>query len=48
MSCEQFIRESRDDDRLTRQALQNVTEHITVPEDATQIDSVPELPASAD
>ena len=43
MSCEQSIRESRVDDRLTRPALQNWSEHITALEDAMQIDLVPEL-----
>ena len=46
MSCEQYIRESRVDNRLTRPALQNPNEHITEPEDAMQIDLVPELPPS--
>ena len=46
MSCEKCIRESRLDDRLTRPALQNPNEHITVPEDAMQIDLVPELPSA--
>ena len=44
MSCEQCIRESRVDDRLTRPALQNLSEHITAPEDAMQIYLVRELP----
>ena len=46
MSCEQCLRESRVDDRLTRPALKNWSEHITAPEDAMQIDLVPELPPS--
>ena len=46
MSCEQCIRESRVDDRLTRPALQNPSEHITAPENALQIDLVPEIPPS--
>ena len=46
MSCEQCIRESRIDPSLTRPPLQNPNEHITAPEDAIQIDLVPELPAS--
>ena len=46
MSCEQCIRESRVDDRLTLPALQNPSEHITAPEDAMQIDLVPEFPRS--
>ena len=46
MSCEQFIRESRIDRSITRPPLQNPNEHITAPEDAMQIDLVPELPQS--
>ena len=46
MSCEQCIRESRIDRSLTRPPLQNPNEHITAPEDALQIDLVPELPPS--
>ena len=46
MSCEQCIRESRTDRSLTRPPLQNPNEHITAPEDAMQIDLVPELPPS--
>ena len=46
MSCEQSIRESRIDRSLTRPPLQNPNEHITAPEDAMQIDLVPELPPS--
>ena len=46
MSCEQCIRESRIDHSLTRPPLQNPNEHITSPEDAMQIDLVPELPSS--
>ena len=44
MSCEQCCRESRIDRSLTRPALQNRNEHITAPEDAMQIDLVPDLP----
>ena len=44
MSCEQGIRESRIDRSLTGPPLQNPNEHITAPEDAMQIDLVPELP----
>ena len=44
MSCEQCIRESRIDRSLTRPPLQNPNEHTTAPEDAMQIDLVPELP----
>ena len=46
ISCEQCIRESRVDPSLTRPPLQNPNEHITAPEDAIQIDLVPELPPS--
>ena len=48
MSCEQCIRESRIDRSLTRPPLQNPSEHFTVPEDAMQIDLVPELPPYGD
>ena len=46
ISCEQCIRESRIDPSLTRPPLQNPNEYITAPEDAIQIDLVPELPPS--
>ena len=46
MSCEQCIRESRIDHKLTCSPLQNPIEHITAPEDAIQIELVPELPPS--
>ena len=46
ISCEQCIRESRIDPNLTRPPLQSPNEHITAPEDAIQIDLVPELPPS--
>ena len=46
MSCEQCIRESRIHPNLTRPPLQKPNEHITAPEDAIQIDLVPELPPS--
>ena len=46
MSCEQCIKESRVDDRLTRPTLKNPSEHITAPQDAMQIELVPELPPS--
>ena len=46
MSCQQCLRESRIDHKLTRPPLQNPNEHITVPEDDMQIDLVPELPPS--
>ena len=47
MSCEQFLRESRVDDRLTQPALQNPREHITATEEAIHFDLLPELPPSA-
>ena len=43
MSCGQRIRESRIDRSLTHLPLQNPNQHITAPEDAMQIDLVPEL-----
>ena len=43
-SCEQCIRESRVDNRLTRPALEHPSENITAPEVPMQIDLVPELP----
>ena len=46
MSCEQRLRESRINPRLTRPPLQNPNEYITAPEDALQIDLVPGLPQS--
>ena len=46
LSCEQCIREPRIDRSFTHPPLQNPNEHITAPEDAMQIDSVPELPPS--
>ena len=46
MSCEQCLRESRNNTRLTRPPLQNPNEYITAPEDAIQIDLVPGLPPS--
>ena len=42
MSCEQCIRESRNDHSPTRPSLQNSNEHITAPEDAMQIELVSE------
>ena len=45
-SCERCIRESRIDRSLTRTPLHNPNEHITAPEDAMEIDLVPELPPS--
>ena len=46
MSCEQRIRKSGFDRSLTHPPLQNPKEHITAPEDAMQIDLVPEFPPS--
>ena len=46
MSCEQCIRESCIDRSLTRPPLQTTNRHIIAPEDAMQIDLVPELPPS--
>ena len=46
MSCKQCIIKLRIDGSLTRPPLQNPNEHITAPEDAMQIDLVPELPPS--
>ena len=46
LSCEQCLRESRINPRLTPPPLQNPNEHLTAPEDAMQIDSVPGLPPS--
>ena len=46
ISYEQCIRESWVDDRRAQPAQQNPSEHIKEPEDAMQIDWVPELPHS--
>ena len=46
LSCEQCLRESRINPRLTRPPLQNPNEYITAPEDAMQIDLVPGLSPS--
>ena len=46
LSCEQCLRESRINPRLTRPPLQNPNEYITVPKDAMQIDLVPGSPPS--
>ena len=46
MSCEQCIRESRNDRSLTRLPLQNPNQHNIVPKNAMQIDLVSELPPS--
>ena len=45
-SFEQCIREAQIDCIVTRPSLQNTNEHITAPENAMQIDLVPELPPS--
>ena len=46
MSCDQCIREKRIHRRLTRPPLQNSNEQKTTPEDAMQIELVPEIPHS--
>ena len=46
MSCQQCLRESRINSRLTQPPLQNPNEYIIAPEDAMQIDLVPGLPTS--
>ena len=46
MSCDQCLRKSRTNRRLTRPRLQNSKKYITAPEDAMQIDLVPGLPPS--
>ena len=46
MLCEQCLRESRISRRLTRPLMQNPFEHLAAPQDAMQIDLVPELPPS--
>ena len=46
ISCEQGIRESRFDRSLNRPPLQNPNKQITAPEDAVQVDLVPEIPPS--
>ena len=48
LSCEQCLRESRINPRLTRPPLQNPNEYITAPEDAMQMDLLPGLPPSGD
>ena len=45
-TCKQCITESPVETRLTRPALQKASEIITAPEDALQVDLVPELPPS--
>ena len=46
MSCEQCITESRIDHSFTHLPLQNPNEYTTAPEDARQLDLLPELPPS--
>ena len=46
MSCEQCLRESRINPRLTHPPLLSPNEYITPPEDAMQTDLVPGLPPS--
>ena len=46
LSCEQCLRESRINPRLTRRPLQNPNEYITAPEDAMHFVLVPGLPPS--
>ena len=46
MSCEYCIKKSRIDNRITRPALQNPSEHITEPEDTLQTDLDSQLQAS--
>ena len=46
MSCEQCLRDSRINPRLTSIPLQSPNEYITAPEDAMQYDLVPGLPPS--
>ena len=48
MSCEQCIRESRIDRKLTRPPLTNPNQHTAAQEDALQIDLVPERSPSGD
>ena len=46
LSCEQCLRKSRINPRLTRPPVQNPNQYITAPEDDIQIDLVPGLPPS--
>ena len=46
VSCEQCTKAARVDRSLTRLPLQNPNDDITTPEEAMQIDLVPELPPS--
>ena len=46
ISCDQGIRESLIDRSITRPPLENPEKLVIAPEDAMQIDLVPELPTS--
>ena len=46
MSCEQCITESQSERSLTPPPPENPNEHITAPEDALQVDLVPEIQPS--
>ena len=46
LSCEQWLRESQINPRLTRPTLHNPNEYITAPEDTMQNDLLPGLPPS--
>ena len=46
MSCEQCLRKSRTNRRLTHPPLQNTNQHFTVTEDAMRMELAPELPPS--
>ena len=46
MPSEQCVKKSSIDRGFSRQPLQHPNENITAPEDATQVDLVPELPPS--
>ena len=46
MSCEQCIKESQIDRSFNHPPVQSPNEHITAPEDAMQIDLVPDIPPS--
>ena len=46
--CEQSIKESKIGNTFTRLPLQKTSQHVTGPEDAMQMDLVPEPPPSVD
>ena len=46
LSCEQCFKGTRTDQTFTRLPMQNPNDYITVPEDAMQIDMLPDSPAS--